>query len=103
MRAWMDEYTLVIKPRARQDLKRLWRYGFERWGVEQADSYTLNLGKGIHSLKDNPKLGFEINEVKEGYRQLRLLEHVLIYRVMDNAVEVVRVLGKRMDLSQHIK
>ncbi len=101
MRVWMFE--LRIRPLAREDIKKIWAYSYKHWGKEQADMYTSNLGDAIQALLDNPELGASIDQARKGYRQYNIQEHLVIYRLDKNLIDVVRVLGKRMDVVRHLK
>jgi len=45
-RGWMRE--IVKRPRAREDLKGIWRYSFTEWGEAQADKNSRNLISVAH-------------------------------------------------------
>ena len=92
----------VLKPRAQADLDEIWDYTVERWGIEQAETYTRQLAKHIQAIADNPALGHECDEVQAGYRQYPSGSHVLFYRLTDGGIEVVRILHERMDYERHI-
>lgn len=84
--------SLKIRPLARSDIKKIWYYSYKNWGKEQADKYTLDLGKGMENLVSNPEKG----------RLLTILEHCVVYRFASTEIDVVRVLGKRMDIKRHL-
>lgn len=96
-------FELRIRPLAREDIKKIWAYSYERWGKVQADTYVSNLGHAIQALLDNPELGASIDQVGEDYRQYNIQEHLVIYRLGRDLIDVVRVLGKRMDVVRHLK
>ncbi len=91
-----------IRPRARQDLKAIWRYTFERWGEAQADLYLQQLGTGIQSLREFPEIGEPCDQIREGYRKLQVNRHLIFYRRSEERVEIVRVLHQAMDLGRHL-
>lgn len=41
---------LLVRPRARRDLKEIWRYTVEQWGAAQADQYLYDLDREIQGL-----------------------------------------------------
>jgi toxin ParE1/3/4 len=92
----------VLKPRAQADLDEIWDYTVDRWGIDQAESYTRQLSKHIQAVAENPSLGHECEEVRAGYRQYPSGSHVLFYRLIDRGIEVVRILHERMDYERHI-
>ncbi|WJW76080.1 type II toxin-antitoxin system RelE/ParE family toxin [Thiohalobacter sp. IOR34] len=56
----------------------------------------------FHQLADNPELGKICNYIKRGYRKFPIANHVIYYRAYSNRIEIVRVLHKRMDVSESI-
>ena len=94
--------SLKIRPLARSDIKKIWYYSYKNWGKEQADKYTLDLGKGMENLVSNPEKGRLIDGIKNDYRLLTILEHCVVYRFASTEIDVVRVLGKRMDIKRHL-
>jgi len=47
---------LVKRPRAKDDLKGIWRYTFDEWGEAQADKYLAEIEAKLGRLKSNPHL-----------------------------------------------
>jgi toxin ParE1/3/4 len=97
---WMPE--IVKRPRARQDLKTIWRDSFEEWGEKQADKYLAELAAGIARLRDNPRLGKERDDLRPGYRSLRVNAHMVYYVLTPSTIRIVRVLHARMDPDRHL-
>jgi toxin ParE1/3/4 len=92
----------VLRPRAQADLDEIWDYTADRWGLDQAETYTRRLWKDIRTLADNPTLGRECNEVRPGYRHYPSGSHVRFYRLADDGIDVVRILHERIDYERHI-
>jgi len=92
----------VLKPRAQADLEEIWDYTVDRWGIDQAETYTRQLSKHVQAVADNPALGHECKEVRAGYRQYPSGFHVLFYRLTDGGIEVVRILHEPMDYKRDI-
>ncbi|MCP3701795.1 MAG: type II toxin-antitoxin system RelE/ParE family toxin [Alteromonas sp.] len=93
---------VIRRPRAKLDIKGIWRYSKKKWGEAQANSYTLSIGEMISSLAENPYKGTAIDHVYENYRQQLIGKHLIIYRVGDTTLEIVRVLKQDMDISRHL-
>ena len=93
---------ITLRPLAKNDIKKIWHYTYEHWGDIQADTYVSNLGQSIESIIDNPKIVSVIDHVREGYRLLYFKHHLVIYRITNKTIEVVRVLGENMDVIRHI-
>jgi toxin ParE1/3/4 len=92
----------VLSPRAQTDLEDIWDYTADRWGLEQAETYTRQLWKHITAMVGKPSLGKECSEVRRGYWKYASGAHVLFYRVTPDGVDIVRILHERMDYERHI-
>ncbi len=89
-------YEVTQSQLARQDLKGIFRYSFEKWGADKAAEYLVQLDAGIHALIDNPAIGRSRDEIRDGYRSIQINRHIVFYRVLDQVIDVVRVLHERM-------
>ncbi len=88
---------LLRTPEAEQDLLDIWLHSFETWGAQQADRYLQNLDQGMQQLTRTPNLGKPRDAARRGYRSLQIGRHVIYYRVLLDAIDVVRILHDRMD------
>lgn len=93
---------VFIRPLAKQDIKDIWVYTLEHWGAQQADRYTLEIGRHIKSLLEFPLKGVAIDDIRQGYRKLVAGKHLVFYRVNEDTIDVVRVLKQEMDIPQHL-
>ena len=93
---------ILIRPTARNDIKKIWRYTYKNWGEQQADTYTNSLGQAIDEIPENPEIGGSIEHVLQGYRLYHFKDHLIIYRVRPTVIDIVRVLGESMDVKRHL-
>lgn len=93
---------LVIRPRALADLKGIWRYSFQQWGVAQADRYLQDMDREIQELLQFPELGSSYELIRPGYRALHVKRHLVFYRRQGESLEIVRVLHEAMDVKNHL-
>lgn len=91
-----------IQARAKQDLKNIWLYSFKNWGHRQADKYYDELLEGITVIVNNPKIGINRDDIRQGYRQYHINRHMVFYRLTSTRIHVVRVLGDSMDVERHV-
>ena len=61
---------LLVRPRALRDLKEIWGYTAQQWGVAQADQYLCDLDREIQGLVKFPELGTACDPIRAGYRGL---------------------------------
>ena len=93
---------LVLRSRARDDLIGIWRFTCREWSEAQADHSLREIDAGFTRLWDNPRLGRARDEVRQGYRSLRINQHVAFYTLAGESVRIVRVLHARMDPEAHL-
>ncbi len=87
---------------AKNDLVGIAKFTQQHWGVEQRNKYLAQLDDTFHQLADNPGLGKTCDYIKRGYRKFSIASHVIYYRTDSNRIKIVRVLHKRMDVSESI-
>ena len=95
-------FEVLKAPLAADDLKKIWRYTFQKWGEAQADRYLEQLDIGLGRLAENPKLGKSQETIRAGYRSIQVNRHVAYYRILGQRIEIVRVLHERMDPWHHL-
>ena len=93
---------LLVRPRARRDLKEIWRYTVRQWGAAQADQYLYDLDREIQGLLKFPELGTPYDPIRAGYRRLHVKRHLVFYRRDGQRLEIVRVLHDAMDVKSHL-
>lgn len=93
---------ILLRPLAKIDIKKIWHYTFDNWGLNQADIYANELGKSINSLMDNPEIGRPIDDIRSDYRLYQFKHHLIVYCQAPSTIEVVRVLGENMDIKNHL-
>ena len=93
---------LLVRPRARRDLKDIWRYTVQQWGAAQADQYLYDLDREIQGLLKFPDLGTPADHIRAGYRRLHVKRHLVFYRRDGQRLEIVRVLHDAMDVKSHL-
>jgi len=93
---------VVLSPRARSDLSGIWDYTFEEWGVEQAEKYVRELWDEIQLLARDHSASTDISDVRAGYRKTKAGSHIIFFRLIDDGIDVIRILHQRMDFDRHL-
>ena len=93
--------SLVFLPAAEADMKDIWHYTVDRWGMDQADRYTDDLRDACHELTRGLRQGRPV-DVRPGLLKYRVGAHVIYFRDGGDRLEVVRVLHGRMDVGRHL-
>ena len=93
-----------ISKQAEIDLENIWLYTFEEWSLEQADYYFDLIMDEIEYISKNPKSGKDYSNVRKGYFRSRMKSHFIFYRInlMEEKVEIIRILHQQMDIDSHI-
>ncbi|HMJ93525.1 MAG TPA: type II toxin-antitoxin system RelE/ParE family toxin [Allosphingosinicella sp.] len=92
----------LLSPRARADLDEIWNYTADRWDEEQAENYLRSIEKAMATIAKSPQRGRSYDEVRVGYRRFRIGSHILIYRLIEKQVHIVRILHVSMDVDRHL-
>ena len=92
----------VLTPRACVDLKAIWNYTADRWGIEQADRYLRQLKHAMETIASDPRKGHRCDHIRPGYCKYSVASHMLFFRLHNNGIVVIRVLHQRMDFERHL-
>ncbi len=91
---------LIWSPDARTDLADIWAYYTGVAGVETANKIVRDIHAACRPSEDFPLAGRTRDELQPGLRSLAVRPHVVFYRVVGGAPEIVRVLDGRRDLDE---
>ncbi len=89
----MPKYRLTQK--AEHDLLNIASYGIEQFGVERSRQYYNKLKQHFDKLAEQPELYPLVEHVRKGYRRSICGVHSIYYRIDQESVEIVRVLGRQ--------
>ena len=92
----MSKY--VLSEEAEKDVEEIYDFGLYKFGSAQAINYLIGLQKHFESLANNPNIGRERNEIKEGLYSLPYISHIIFYRTLTDRVRIVRILYGGRDL-----
>jgi len=92
----------VLSPAAQADVDEIWDYTAENWGVDQAESYTRDIGDTCKELAAGSRSSRPV-DIREGYRKAFVGSHVLFFKTEDaGRIVVMRVLHQKMDAELHL-
>lgn len=94
--------SYVLSSRAQADINDIWDFSADTWSVTQADLYVGQIRTAIETLGDDPERGRPHDGVRPGYRKYPVGSHIIFYRIAPDAVQIVRVLHRRMDFDSHL-
>ena len=85
------------------DLDNIWLYTFEKWSENQANKYFESIIQEIELMSENPQKAKEMSQVKSNYFYFRALSHYVFFKYGNDKIEIIRILHKMMDFSQHLE
>ncbi|WP_422445509.1 MULTISPECIES: type II toxin-antitoxin system RelE/ParE family toxin [unclassified Endozoicomonas] len=89
----MTRYHLSVE--AGQDIERIFEFGLDCFGYEQASRYLDGLETHLNSLARHPNHYPAIRHIREGYRRSVYGVHAVYYSELDDGVLIVRILGRQ--------
>ena len=97
----MAKYFLSNK--AVEDLSGIWNYTYNIWSEQQADNYYQQLIDCCSYISANPELGRCYDEIGSSILGYKAKQHIIFYRIVQQDIEVLRILHGRMDLKNRIR
>lgn len=108
----MSPWTIRLTHQAEHDLEDILAWTEERFGSEQAQTYTEVLTLALEALMKGPDVigSKERNDILPGIRVLHVARfgkrgrHYLVFQAREGCqIEVLRILHDSMDLVQHLE
>ena len=78
---------LVLSHRARNELRDIYLYALDTFGLAQADQYHAQLQSAFNLLRQFPELGRPKDNLRPGLRLYAAGRHQILYTVTD-AIEI---------------
>ena len=98
----MKPLQYVISKKAVVDLEEIWYYTVENWSVAQADRYYSLIIDEISYICKNVNTGKSMDHIRKGYLASKIKSHLIFYRVINDTVEIIRILHERMDIDSQL-
>lgn len=89
----MAEYFLSGS--AKSDLKNIYRFGFERFGEQQADRYFTGLIACFEEIAEHPLMYQHVPEFGNDYRRCVYISDTIYYRIVGDRVEIMAIIGRQ--------
>ena len=90
----------IWSPEARADFDHIWDHYEGAAGRITAEKIAREIGKVIATIEKHPFAGRYRSELRPGLRSLAAPPHVVFYRVVNDAPEIIRVLDGRQDIEE---
>ena len=80
---------------AEEDLVSIAAYGDEVYGEDRSDAYREQLKKRFELISEKPLLFPAVDHIRAGYRRSVCGVHSIYYRIENEGVVIVRILGRQ--------
>ncbi len=87
----------IISPSATRDLNQIADYFLVR-NLEAGEKLFKEFNRKCQNLANFPEMGRSYSYIKPSLRGLALNGYIIIYQVIDDGVEILRVVSGRQDL-----
>lgn len=84
-----------ISNTAKEDLIRIHHYGVEKFGVEQADKYFNSFFDYFKIISDRPYAFESVDFMKSGYRRCACGSDTIYYKINQDTVEIMTIVGNQ--------
>ena len=84
-----------ISEAAEDDLFSIAEYGDIHYGEAQSDLYGQGLEQRFAQIAEQPYLYQSVDHIKPGYRRSNYRAHQIYYRMTDQGIEIMRIIGKQ--------
>lgn len=88
---------LLLSPAAQLDISDIWDFTAERWGEDQAESYTQRIRDTLTGLAAGRRTSRSADDIAVGYRACIIGSHIAYVRIDADVLIVVRILHQSMD------
>lgn len=84
-----------ISNTAKEDLKRIHKYGVENFGITQADHYFEQFFEYFDVIAESPFSFESVDYIKTSYRRCVCGVDNIYYRINNNIVEIMAIIGRQ--------
>lgn len=89
----MVDYRLTED--AKEDLRRIYLYGVQAYGADRAERYYHALFDRFEQIAEQPYMYPSVDFIRKGYRRSVFGSDHIYYRMVDDRVEIVSILGRQ--------
>jgi toxin ParE1/3/4 len=80
---------------AKDDLIRIYPFGVEKFGMTQADKYFDSFFKYFDIISQQPYAFESVDYIKKGYRRCACGSDSIYYKIENNTVEIMAIVGSQ--------
>jgi toxin ParE1/3/4 len=94
--------TLEFTPAAVSDLRYIRQYTLEKWGPKQEQFYLDSLWQKFEDITVDPAKWRRREYLFPGCQIASQGRHLILFRVTEGKLQIVRILHSSMDLPRHL-
>lgn len=87
---------------ADEDIIDIYKYTYQNFGPQQAETYHENLHNTFKFLAENPLIATERLEFVPPVRIHHHKKHLIVYLIQEEGIFIVRILHERMDVTRQM-
>ena len=96
----MQSYDLTLA--AEEDLRGIWRYTFETWGFDQAETYFDQIEACCEAVGGRNERSKTLEGLPNGIRIHRCEHHYIVWLNEDRPI-IIAILHERMDFMRRLQ
>lgn len=96
----MQSYDLTFA--AEEDLRGIWRYTYETWGLDQAETYLDRIEACCEAIGDKGTRSKTLDGLSDSIRIHRCEHHYIVW-LDENWPIIIAILHERMDFMRRLK
>ena len=93
---------LEFTPAAIEDLQSISEYTLETWGPKQERIYLESMWTRFEEIQGDPERWRRREDLFPGCQISSQGRHVILFKMQENIIQVVRILHSFMDFKRHI-
>ena len=86
-------YSYQLSVNAKEDLKRIYTYGFSIFGEKQADEYYYGFFDTFELITSNPYQYQAVDHIRLGYHRCPYRADTIYYRINGSMIEIIAIVG----------
>ena len=98
-----ERYTLHLSRQAERDIEHILQDTLEKYGSGTATLYAAALDDALTTITDYPRIGHRRPDLSDRHLAFTVEEHVVVYTISGQRINVARVLHGRMDFTRHVQ
>lgn len=95
----MKTYDLTLA--AEDDLRNIWQYTYETWGLDQAEKYLDQVEACCEAIGEGRARSKSFDELPDDVRIYRCQHHYIVWLADDRRI-IIAILHERMDLVRRL-